>query len=339
MVSLLPYNTLRVPAKAHDFKLLKSLKELKKLRLVGPHLFLGGGANILFVHDFAGTIIHVGLKGKKIISENKDEITIEVAAGENWHDIVMWTVQNSWYGMENMALIPGTVGAAAIGNIAAYGQNQGDLVQSVEIYDLQTGKSEILSHDQCKFVYRNSDLKKYLITKVIYKLSKTAQFSTNYHSRYDYESLSGELNRIAVLPYTPKDIAQAVINIRKIKLPDWTKIGTAGSFFKNPFVTRKKYSVLSAQITELQAYPTEKMLYPDKIEADLVKIPAGRLLDELGWRNKRIGNVGTFEKHALVIVNYGGATGAEIYEFAESMRADVKNNFDIDLEYEVVIVK
>lgn len=338
MVDITNLNTLRVPASADELVEINTLEDIKQLDLTKNFMFLGTGANVLFTKDFPGTIVKINLQGKKIISENKDEITIEVAAGENWHDIVMWTVENNWSGLENMALIPGTVGAAIVGNIAAYGQNQGDLVQSVEIYDLQTGKSEILSHDQCQFVYRNSDLKKYLVTKVVYKLSKTAQFSTDYHSRYDYESLSGELNRIAVLPYTPKDIAQAVINIRKIKLPDWTKIGTAGSFFKNPFVTRKKYSVLSAQITELQAYPTEKMLYPDKIEADLVKIPAGRLLDELGWRNKRIGNVGTFEKHALVIVNYGGATGAEIYEFAESMRADVKNNFDIDLEYEVVIV-
>ncbi len=338
MVDLTSYNTLRVPAKAKDLMLLKSLKDLKKLRVDEQYMFLGAGANVLFVHDFDGTIIRVNLKGRKVISQDDDEVIIEVAAGENWHELVMWTVENNWSGLENMALVPGTVGAAVVGNIAAYGQNQGDLVQSVEIYDLQTSKTEILSHDQCKFVYRNSDLKKYLVTKVVYKLSRTAQFSTDYHSRYDYESLSGELKRIAVLPYTPKDIAQAIINIRRIKLPDWTKIGTAGSFFKNPFVTREKYSKLSAQIKELQAYPTEKMLYPTKVDSDLVKIPVGRLLDELGWRGKKIGNVSTFDKHALVLINLGGATGQEIFDYAEMMREDIKKNFEIELEYEVRVI-
>ena len=182
---------------------------------------------------------------------------------------------------------------------------------------------------------------KFLVTKVIYKLSKIASSDTAYHSRH--ESLESELRKLSAPPYTIKNVAQAVINIRKIKMPDWNKIGTAGSFFKNPFVTKEKLTQLQSHIPDLQFYPTEKMLYPRPFDpifsrTDLVKIPAGRLLDELGWRNKRIGNVGTFEKHALVIVNYGGATGAEIYDFAESMRADIKNNFDIDLEYEVVIV-
>ncbi|MBI5358697.1 UDP-N-acetylmuramate dehydrogenase [Candidatus Amesbacteria bacterium] len=278
MVDLTSYNTLRVPAKAHDFKILRSLKDLKELRVDEPYMFLCLGANVLFVHDFPGTIIQVNLKGKKVISENNEEVIIEVAAGENWHELVMWTVENNWSGMENMALIPGTAGAAVVGNIAAYGQNQGDLVQSVEVYDLQQNSFEIFTHDQCKFVYRNSALKKYLITKVIYKVSKTAQFSTDYHSRY--ESLE----------------------------------------------------------KELQAYPTEKMLYPDKVEADLVKIPAGRLLDELGWRGKTIGQVSTFEKHALAIINLGGATGQEIFDYAEAMRADIRKNFDIELEYEVRII-
>ncbi|MDP1743547.1 MAG: UDP-N-acetylmuramate dehydrogenase [Candidatus Amesbacteria bacterium] len=334
MVNLTSFNTLRVPAKANNLLELNNVSQLKNIS--EPFMFLGLGANVLFVHDFPGTIIQVNLKGRKVISQDDDEVIIEVAAGENWHELVMWTVENNWSGMENMALIPGTVGAAVVGNIAAYGQNQGDLVQSVEVYDLQKNTSEIFTHDQCKFVYRNSDLKKYLITKVIYKLSKTAQFSTSYHSRY--ESLEKELSKFAKPPYTIQDVAQAVINTRMIKMPDWTKIGTAGSFFKNPFVTREKYSMLSAQVKELQAYPTEKMLYPTEVDSDLVKIPAGRLLDELGWRNKTIGRVSTFEKHALVIINLGGATGQEIFDYTQAMREDIRKNFEIELEYEVRII-
>lgn len=334
MLDLTNFNTLRVPAKARDLIELTDVEQLKNIS--GEILFLGHGANVLFTKDFDGTVVHVNLKGKKIISENDDEVIVEVAAGEDWHELVMWTVTSNWSGLENMALIPGTVGAAAAGNIAAYGQNQGDLVQNVEIYDLQTKKYERLTHDQCGFTYRNSDLKKYLIIKVIYKLSKSAQFSTDYHSRY--ESLKDELAKFATPPYRIQDIAQAIINIRKIKMPDWTKIGTAGSFFKNPFVTREKYLRLSSQIKELQAYPIEKMLYPTEVDSDLVKIPAGRLLDELGWRGRTIGNVSTFDKHALVIINLGGATGKEIFDYAEMMRADVKKNFDIDLEYEVRII-
>ncbi|MEK7064484.1 MAG: UDP-N-acetylmuramate dehydrogenase, partial [Patescibacteria group bacterium] len=340
MVSLLPYNTLRVPAKAHDFKLLKSLKELKKLRLVGPHLFLGGGANILFVHDFAGTVIHINLKGKKIISERDDEITIEVAAGENWHDIVMWAVQNNWYGMENMALIPGTVGAAVVGNIAAYGQNQEDIFVKLQATSLKTQKIEEFNKADCQFGYRESifkhQLKNYLVTSVTYQLSKTAHLNTSYRSRY--ESLAAELPPKS--SYTPIDITEAVIRLRSKKLPDPKLIGTAGSFFKNPIISKKKYLTLAKQISGLQAYPPQKLQYTDESQwldkVDQVKIPAGRILDELGWKAKRVGNVGTYPTHALTVVNYGGATGAEIYDFAESMRADIKNNFDIDLEYEVV---
>ena len=245
-----------------------------------------------------------------------------------------------------MALIPGTVGAAVVGNIAAYGQNQGDVVNSVRVLDLSTNKAVNLSHQDCRFFYRDSAFKhefkdKLLIISVTYRLSKKAHFDTAYHSRY--ESLEKILTQFATPPYTIQQVANAVIKIRTVKMPDWTKIGTAGSFFKNPFVSRQRLIELQSQIKELQFYPTEKMLYPhpdDPIfkRTDQVKIPTGRLLDELGWLGKKIGNVSTFEKHALVIVNLGGATGAEIYEYSSLMRADIKKNFDIDLEYEVHII-
>lgn len=343
MVSLLTFNTLRVDAQAKDLVDINTPSDLAKLNLAEPILFLGQGANVLFVKDYPGTVAHIKLLGKQVISQNTDSLTVEVAAGEDWHSLVMWNVDQNLSGMENMALIPGTVGAAAVGNIAAYGQNQEDILVKLKAIDLATGKEKEFAKEECGFTYRESSFKhssgKHLVTSVTYELSKTAHFDTSYHSRY--ESLASELPAHAA--YSPKDIAEAVIRLRTKKLPDPAKIGTAGSFFKNPVVTKAKYLQLKTQLADLQAYPPQKLAYVDESqwldEATEVKIPAGRLLDELGWRGKRVGNVGTHTTHALTIVNYGGATGQEIYYFAEKMRADIKTNFDIDLEYEVQIIK
>lgn len=347
MTDLFPSNTLQVHAQAKQVVQLNTLTDISQLNLSQPLLFLGQGANVLFIHDFPGTVAKVNLKGKKVVSETADTVTLEVAAGEDWHELVMWTVNQGWSGMENMALIPGTVGAAAVGNIAAYGQSFGEIVVSVSGMD-SNHNVQMLAYADCNFYYRNSIFKnelrnKFFVTSATLKLSKGAQHDLNYHGRYAYESLKTELNKIAQPPYTPLQVAQAVINQRRIKMPDWTKIGTAGSFFKNPFVSKQKYQELQKEVGELQAYPINKMLYPNPDDpvfqmADMVKIPVGRLLDELGWRGKKIGRVGTFDKHALVIINLGGATGQEIYDFAEKMKSDIKSHFDIDLEYEVQII-
>lgn len=300
MIDLTSLNTLQVPAKAKGLMLLKSLKDLEKLRVDEKYMFLGEGANVLFTKDFPGTIVKIDLKGKKIISENDDEVIVEIAAGENWHDFVTWTVEHNWSGIENLALIPGTVGAAAVGNIGAYRQEVRNTIVKVI-----TDKGE-LDNSQCQFEYRESFFKhhtEYLITTVQFKLKKNS---------------------------TPKEAYEEIIKIRTQKLPDWTKIGTAGSFFKNPIITNAQCSMLNAQIKDLQTYPTENL--------DMIKIPAGKLLDELGWKGKKIGRVSTHDKSALVIINLGGATGQEIFDYSEKMRADILKNFDIDLEYEVIIV-
>lgn len=345
MTDLTPYNTLHVSARAHAILELKSLKQLKSLKLPTPHLLLGQGANILFTTDYPGTILKVELSGRQVTSETDQEVIIEVAAGEDWHNLVMWTAQHTWSGMENMALIPGTVGAAVVGNIAAYGQNQGDIVDHVEAVDLGTGKLHSLSHADCGFAYRTSNFKtkyhNFLVTRAWYKLSKTPIYDTAYHSRF--ESLAGELATLGKqAPYSSLDIAEAVTSLRRRKQPDWTKVGTAGSFFKNPFVTQAKFTQLQSIVPELQAYPTEKMLYPSQddlsLQTDLVKIPAGRLLDHLGWKGKTIGRVSTHPTHALSVINLGGATGQEIYDYAEMMRTDIQKNFAINLEYEIVII-
>ncbi len=350
-------NTFKVSVKASYFTEVHTEDELLKVlshttHKDSPLLILGEGANILFTKNFNGLIIKNSLLGRKIIEETEKDVTLEIGAGENWHNFVMYSVVNRWSGIENLALIPGTVGAAPVQNVAAYGQNFGEVVVSVSGYNLDTINFELLTAKECKFFYRDSvfkhDLKdKFFITKVQIKLSKTPRFDTNYFGSKPYESLRSELEKInpnfPETPYTPQLVAEAVINQRKIKMPDWTVLGTAGSFFKNPFVSKQKYSELRATISQLQAYPVDHMLYPNPDDpifqmSDMVKIPAGRLLDELGWKGKRIGNVGTFERHALVVVNYGGATGQEILEFTQKMQEDIKKNFAIELEPEVNIL-
>lgn len=345
-VDLSPFNTFKVSAHTKALVTLNSSNSMGDFNFQDDSkeiLILGEGANILFTHDFPGLVIKNEIKSKKIIGENEKTVSVEMGAGENWHDFVMWSVENNLSGIENLALIPGTVGAAPVQNLAAYGQNVGEVIESVYGHNLDRSEWQRLSYNDCKLYYRDSVFKhelknKFFITLVTFKLFKTAHFDTNYHSRY--ESLKSELGEP---PYTPKQIAQAVIALRQKKLPDWKVFGTAGSFFANPFVTKTKFDELSKSIKELQAYPVDNMLYPNPDDpvlklTDQVKIPAGRLLDELGWKGKRIGNVGTFEKHALVVVNYGGATGREILEFTQKMQEDVKKHFDINLEPEVNII-
>lgn len=328
-MDLKPYNTFGVSVQAPNFSIVRAESEIPQY---SEHsLILGEGANVLFTKDISIPVVKNELKGITKL----DDTTFEVASGENWHEFVMMSVEQGLSGIENLALIPGTVGAAVVGNIAAYGQNFGDVVESVKIYP-----NRVLSAEECNFTYRNSSLKKVFVTSVMVKLSREAKFDTNYYGSKPYESLRGELGEP---PYTPKMIAEAVIRQRTKKLPDWHKIGTAGSFFKNPFVTKEKFEEFKKIVPDLQPYPVDKMLYPNPNDpifdkSDMVKIPVGKLLEKLGWLGKRIGNVGTYEKHALIVVNYGGATGMEILEFTQKMRDDILTNFNIDMHPEVKII-
>lgn len=305
-------------------------------------MFLGAGANVLFTADFPGTIVKVNLTGFRVVKETDTHVHITAAAGQNWHDLVIWSAGNGWWGLQNMALIPGTVGAAAIGNIAAYGGNQEDVFDSLTALELATGKTTHFTKNDCQFTYRESIFKhrlanQYLVTKVSYRLAKNSTPDTTYHSRY--ESLSAELAKLGKTPDSSLNIAEAVISLRRIKQPDWTVVGTAGSFFKNPVVSKAEYLKLSSQVKELQWYPVEKLSYHSELDIPpKVKIPAGRLLDELGWKSKRIGSVATYDQSALVIINLGGATGHDIYSFSQAMHQDVLSNFGIYLEYEVQVI-
>jgi len=346
-VSLLPYNTFRVDIIAESLLVVRNIADLNDLPK--EQLFiLGEGANILFTKNFDGLVLKNELLGKEIISDDKASVTIKVASGEIWINLVNFVVDNGWSGIENLAYIPGTVGAAPVQNLAAYGQNAGEVVDSITGINLETREMQTLSYEDCKLYYRDSIFKhklknKFFIASVQFKLFKSANFDTHYYGSRPYESLQTELDKISRPPYTPKIIATAVTNQRKIKLPDLGKLGTAGSFFENPFVNKSRFEDLKRDIPDLQAYPINKMLYPNpddpvfKME-DKVKIPAGKLLDILGWRGKRIGKVGTYEKHALVVVNHGEATGEEILEFTYKMQADIKSHFEINLEAEVNII-
>lgn len=351
-ISLKKYNTLHLNIttkyfvevfSVNDVLEVLDLSEIKNL----PILILGDGANILFTKDYEGLVIKNSLKGIKITEENDDYIILEIAGGEDWPSLVKYTVEKNWVGIENLAYIPGTVGAAPVQNIAAYGQGLENSFVSLEAIEIATGKIKTFSKEECIFKYRHSIFKKelkdkYFIISVRLKLSKHFEgVDTTYHSRY--ESLQGELETFAKEPYTLKNIYEAVIRIRQKKLPDPNKIGTIGSTFANPFLNIEQLKKLQEKFPDIQYYPIDKMQYPNPNDealqnVDIVKIPAGWLLEEAGWKNKKIGNVGTFEKHALCVVTYDGATSEETYKFTEILRKDFKEKYNIDLEYEVNII-
>ncbi len=312
-------------------------------------LILGEGNNILFTRDYDGLIIRPNLKGRKIVEENEEFVLVEMASGENWDEFVKWAVKNSYQGIENMILIPSSIGGAVSQNIAAYGQNIMDVVTKVYTIEIETGKEEEFKHKDCEFKYRESVFKKrfknkYIITSAVFKLNKVVkELETSYHERKSrYGSLEDELKSFAKEPYTIEDIMNAVINQRNKKLPSINEYGTCGSVFANPTISKEKYFELSKIISELQSYPVDKLQYTikewNKINDNYVKIPAGRLIDELGWRGKWEKNVGVYDKHALCIVTNRKANGKDIYEFLEKIRTDVKRNYGINLEYEINII-
>ncbi len=306
-------------------KLLKS-KYLKEERV----LILGEGNNILFVNDFNGTIIRPVIKGKEIIKEDKKNIWIKVFCNENWDKFVRWCVKNNYQGVENMVDIPGNIGGVVSQSAGAYGQNIMDVVESVEAVNLKTGERKIFTNSECRFSYRSSIFKttqnpEYLIVSVIFKLNKDEA-----DTKLNYKSVEEELKTFAKEPYTISDVMQAVINQRKKKLPSIKEYGTCGCVFENPVVTKKKYLSLSKMIPNLMSYP---------IDDKYVKLPAGRIIDELGWRGKWEGNAGVYENHALCVVTNRKASGEEIYKLTEKIRKDVKDKYDIDLKYEINIIK
>ena len=330
-ISLSIYNTFGFDVKARFFERITSIEDL--LAVLNeyddkPKIILGGGSNVLFLNDFDGVVLYNDIQGKEIVSETEDTVRIEVMGGENWHDLVMWAVENNYGGIENLALIPGKVGTAPMQNIGAYGVEVKDVIEQVNFIDIQTGKFYMYDNKECDFGYRHSVFKqrenkgKYYITSVILKLRKK-----NHRLRTQYGAIQQVLAQKHIVHPNIKDIAEAVIEIRRSKLPDPMQIGNAGSFFKNPFVKRTLAKQLQKKYPDMPVYQTDN--------DDEVKIPAGWLIDRAGWKGKRFGHVGVHKKQALVLVNYGGGTGLEIKKLAEDIILDVKNKYGIELTPEV----
>ncbi|MBX2941947.1 MAG: UDP-N-acetylmuramate dehydrogenase [Cyclobacteriaceae bacterium] len=333
-VSLKAYNTFGINAKAKYLCHVTTVDQLVDL-LHSPifkkerHYILGGGSNVLFTKDFDGLIIKDEIKGIETVSETDTHIVVRVSAGENWHQFVLHAVANDWGGIENLSLIPGTVGAAPMQNIGAYGVEIKNLIERVEAIELSTGRLKTFSNEECAFGYRESVFKrelakKYFISSVTLRLSKKDhQFNTT------YGALQETLKEMNVTHTTIQSISDAVIHIRKSKLPDPVVIGNAGSFFKNPTIDVKQFESLQNLHSTIPGY---------SIDNQNIKVPAGWLIEQCGWKGKRINNVGVHPQQALVLVNYGNGSGAEILNLSEKIQVSVMEEFQIKLTPEVNIL-
>lgn len=329
--SLKPFNTFGIDVKAKQFLDIENFKELKHVlkRFYTEEIFvLGGGSNMLLTQDINKTVIHINNKGINVVDIAENKVIVDVEAGEDWHDFVTWTVDNGFGGLENLSLIPGNVGTAPVQNIGAYGVELKDVFVSCKALHRQTLDLKTFSNEDCKFGYRQSIFKnrlknQYIITKVRFKLT------TNQHEiKTEYGAIQEELAKLNIEDPKLKDVAQAVINIRQSKLPDPKKIGNSGSFFKNPIVYKTKADTLKNQYPDMPSY---------QIDEKLVKIPAGWLIDQCGLKGFRDADAGVHEKQALVLVNYGNASGQDILNLSEKVKKEVLDKFEIELEAEVNI--
>ncbi len=322
------YHTFGIATQAQQYISIKSEEELRALLpLESPYLMLGGGSNILFTKDYEGLVIHNQIKGIEIIAEEDAFVKIKIGGGEIWHNLVLWAIQKGYSGIENLSLIPGTVGAAPIQNIGAYGVELKDVFDSLEAINIQTGQKQLFDKAACQFGYRESVFKKkykgkYAITKVILKLSKIPVLKVSYGA---IQTVLDQNNS----PLTMATISEAIIKIRRQKLPDPKQIGNSGSFFKNPIISIRQYEALKKQYSQMPFYP---------MAADSVKIPAGWLIDYLGWKGYRKGDAGVHPNQALVLVNYGKAKGSEIAQLASEIQKNVQEKFAISLSAEVNIL-
>lgn len=293
-----------------------------------PRLILGGGSNLLLTRDFPGLVLHMCTTGVGVVEEKTETTYVKAAAGENWHGFVQWTLQQGLGGLENLSLIPGNVGAAPIQNIGAYGIELKDRFHALTAFDFETGKTVVLDRDACRFGYRDSVFKHELRDRAVI-LDVTFALPKAWQANVQYADVAQELAARGINHPSPIDVSDAVIEIRRRKLPDPAKIGNAGSFFKNPVVSKELRDALQARFPQMVSYPQ-----PD----GTFKLAAGWLIDQCGWKGKNLGAAGVYEKQALVLVNRGGASGAEIAELARLIQADVLTRFGVSLEPEPVFV-
>lgn len=331
--SLKPYNTFGLDVFAHRLAIIPSLVELRNLYNNGELtkskvLILSQGSNILFKDNVSDLVLLNEIFGKEVIDENEENVILKVSSGESWPDLVEYTVDRGWGGLENMTDIPGKVGAAPIQNIGAYGAELKDVLISLEAFDMCNGELVNFTNKQCEFDYRSSVFKtkfknRYFITSVLIKLTKNPKINLSYQPLA--EAFAGKHRSEISL----KEVSARISEIRSSKLPDPEKLNNAGSFFKNPIVNLDKLNSLVAEYSSMPSYPAGKEQY---------KIPAAWLIEQCGWKGRRVGDVGVYEKQALVLINYDKATGNEILEFANSIQKSVIEKFGVSLEYEVNVV-
>ena len=332
--SLQSFNTFGVEAKANYFAEVNSIEELiQTLQLYSSTnlqiLFLGGGSNILFTKDFEGVVIKLNLKGISEEILNDNEVLVTAKAGENWHEFVLHCLNKNYGGLENLSLIPGNVGTSPMQNIGAYGTEIKDVFVSCKVLNRETGELKVFDLEKCRFGYRDSIFKqeekgKYVILEVSFKLT------TQQHTiKTEYGVIKTELHNLGIENPTIQDVSKAVITIRQSKLPDPKKLGNAGSFFKNPTIPLVQFEDLKLKFENIQGYPN----------GDFVKVPAGWLIEQCGWKGRQIGNVASHKLQALVIINAtGNATGKEIFDFSTEIINSVKEKYGIELEREVNII-
>jgi UDP-N-acetylmuramate dehydrogenase len=326
--SLKTHNTFGIDAKCSRFLEYESVDEAQTIAKIlretaTPYIIIGGGSNLLLTKDFEGIVVHSAIKSVAF-----DGNQMCCGSGEVWDDVVAMSIGHGLYGMENLSLIPGDVGASAVQNIGAYGAEAKDLIVEVEAVEIASGQLVTLCGEDCGYGYRESRFKhewknKFLITHVSYQLS------TTFEPRLDYGNIRAELERKSIESPTAQQVRDVIIEIREAKLPDPKVTGNAGSFFMNPIVSREKYEALAKQYEGMPHY---------EVDADHIKIPAGWMIDQCGWKGKSLGRAGVHDKQALVLVNRGGATGAEIVTLCETIRADVKAKFGIEIYPEVNII-
>ena len=330
--SLKNYNTFGIEAKARQFISVHTLTELRTVLEENKSqnkFILGGGSNMLLTKDIDALVIHVDLKGKKIIEEDDDFVWVESQAGENWHEFVIWTIDQNFGGLENMSLIPGNVGTTPVQNIGAYGTEIKDTFDSCEAMEIENQEMKTFTKTECHFGYRESVFKneakdQYIITSVVFKLTKR-----NHKINVSYGDITAELAKNNITNPTLKEVSNAVIAIRESKLPDPKELGNSGSFFKNPILLKSDFEKIHQKFPEMKYY---------EVSETEVKVPAGWLIEQAGFKGKRFGDAGIHKNQALVLVNYGNATGQEILDVSKTIQKTIFKTFGINIEAEVNVI-
>ncbi|HEY9005340.1 UDP-N-acetylmuramate dehydrogenase [Ohtaekwangia sp.] len=333
-VSLAPFNTFGIQATAKEFTVLHSIEDVQ--RLVASDIFrdqrvliLGGGSNILFTKDFDGLVAKIEIKGREVMHKDDDHVVLKAGAGENWHALVMYCVDNNWGGVENLSLIPGTMGAAPMQNIGAYGVEIKDVIESVDAIDVRSGLIRTFSNAACRFGYRESIFKQEVKDQYI-MVSVTLRLTTrNHRFNSSYGAVTDTMKALGHHELSVRAISDAVIHIRRSKLPDPAMIGNAGSFFKNPTIDASLYEALKKTYPDIPGYTAGSALF---------KVPAAWLIEQCGWKGKTFNSIGVHQHQALVLVNYGGGEGEKIWELAMNIQSSVKEKFNIILHPEVNVI-